>query len=64
METERKVSEAKRRANKKYDAAHYETISIKLPIGTKAQIRERGYTVNGLINQLVKDYLAGKSENK
>lgn len=63
MENKRKTPESRLRANKKYDAAHYETISIKLPIGTKAQIRERGYTVNGLINQLVKDYLAGESEN-
>lgn len=36
---------------------NYDRISVTLPKGTKQQIIDKGETVNGLINRLVKEYL-------
>lgn len=36
---------------------NWDCVSLKLPKGTKKQIIDKGETVNGLINRLVKEYL-------
>lgn len=36
---------------------NWDCVSLKLPKGTKKQITDKGETVNGLINRLVKEYL-------
>jgi hypothetical protein len=36
---------------------NWDCVSLKLPKGTKQQIIDKGETVNGLINRLVKEYL-------
>lgn len=41
------VSEARKRAVRKYDAAHYEVQSVKFPKGTKERIKALGGTVSG-----------------
>ena len=38
----------------------YDRQSLTMPIGTKDAIRERGETVNGVINKLLKLWLDGK----
>ena len=51
------VSEAKKRANAKYDKKAYDSILVKFPKGTKEKIKETGQTVNGFIVQAVNDKL-------
>lgn len=36
---------------------NWDCVSLKLPKGTKEAIKERGETVNGLINKLVANWL-------
>lgn len=36
---------------------NWDCVSLKLPKGTKERIKERGESVNGLINRLVLEYL-------
>ena len=38
---------------------NYDRVSIILPKGTKERITETGKSINGLINELVIDYLNG-----
>jgi len=51
------TSEAQKRAVVKYDTKHYDRLTIRLPKGTSEIIKANGYTVNGLINELVKKQL-------
>ncbi len=52
------ISEAQRRAVAKYNAANYDRIEVKVPKGRKqaveAHARERGESVNGLVNALIR----------
>lgn len=50
------VSNRYKRQNEKIKE-NYDRISVTLPKGTKKQITDKGETVNGLINRLVKEYL-------
>lgn len=49
----------KERVKRQNEAAknNWDCVSLKLPKGTKEAIKERGETVNGLINRLVLEYL-------
>ena len=65
-ETQKKALEALKRQEKQYQRQNnfikesYDRVSVTLPKGTKERIKERGETVNGLINKLVKGFLDGK----
>lgn len=47
------MTEAKLRALKKYDQAHYDVGSVKLPKGTRERIAATGNSWNGFINRAV-----------
>lgn len=47
------MTEAKLRALKKYDKAHYDVGSVKLPKGTRERIAATGFSWNGFINRAV-----------
>ena len=55
--------EALKRLEKQYKRQNeyiknsYDRVSITLPKGTKDRIKAAGYSVNGLINELVADWL-------
>ena len=53
------VSEAKKRANAKYNAKAYDRVEIKVRKGEKEKIRafaaSRGESVNGFINRLIRE---------
>lgn len=55
--------QALRRLEKQYKRQNeyiknsYDRISVTLPKGTKDRIKAAGYSVNGLINELVADWL-------
>ena len=53
------ISEARKRANKKYDAKTYERINLMVKKGEKEKIRAfaaaRGESVNGFINRLIRE---------
>lgn len=51
------LTEAKIKANKKYDAAHYERISVLFPNGTKERIKSTGESINGFIVKAVLEKL-------
>ncbi len=51
------VSEAKKRANAKYDKKAYDSILVKFPKGTKDRIKATGNTVNGYIVKAVTEKL-------
>lgn len=51
------VSEAKKRANAKYDKKAYDSILVKFPKGTKDRIKATGNTVNGYIVKAVAEKL-------
>ena len=61
-ETEKKALQALERQTKQYKRQNefiknnYERFSITLPLGSREKIKERGYTVNGLINELVRKF--------
>ena len=65
------MSEAKRKANKKWNDANmsimYDRISVLVPKGRKATVesiaKERGESVNGLVNSLLRD-AAGLTETE
>lgn len=52
------ITEAQKRAVAKYNAANYDRIEVKVPKGRKqaveAHARERGESVNGLVNALLR----------
>lgn len=58
-----KAADAKKTLEKQYKRQNehikenYDRCSITLPKGTKERIKERGESVNGLINRLVAEYL-------
>jgi hypothetical protein len=58
------VSEAQRRAIKKYDAEHMATIACKLRKGDAERFRqfaaERGKTPSALLREYVQDCIGGK----
>ena len=51
------ISEARHRANEKWNAKAYDEIKVRVPKGDKeriqAYVQERGETVNGFINRLI-----------
>ena len=55
--------EAKQRLQKQYKNQNefiknnYDRQTVTLPKGTKEAIKERGKTVNGLVNELIKQWL-------
>ena len=63
MSERKPMSEARKRANKKWNdenmAKKYERIQLVVPKGRKEEIeafaKERGESVNGLMNQLVRE---------
>lgn len=57
------VSEAKKKASKKYQKKNYDRVNILLPKGTKEEIKNTGESVNGFVNKAVKDRLYKLSKN-
>lgn len=53
------ISEARHRANEKWNAKAYDEIKVRVPKGDKEKIQayaqSRGETVNGFINRLIAD---------
>ena len=51
------ISEARHRANEKWNAKAYDEIKVRVPKGDKERIQafaqEKGETVNGFINRLI-----------
>lgn len=58
------VSEAKKRANARYDKKAYDSILVKFPKGTKDLIKATGQTVNGFIVRAVKEKLEKHTDKK
>lgn len=42
----------------------YDRVSITLPKGTKDRIKEKGYSINGLINELVISWLNDQEQER
>ena len=62
------ISEARHRANEKWNAKAYDEIKVRVPKGAKDRIRtfaeSNGETVNGMINRLITEAMgAGKTAN-
>lgn len=63
-----KAADAKKTLEKQYRRQNehikenYDRCSITLPRGTKERIKERGESINGLVNRLVLEYLDGAEE--
>ena len=53
-----KNSDAKIRAIRKYEAANYDRINVRLPKGTKEIIQASGQSINSFIVDAVMDKLA------
>lgn len=51
------LSEAQDRARRKYDAEHYDQITLRLPAGSRERIRATGESVNGFIARAVAERL-------
>ena len=53
------ISEARHRANEKWNAKAYDEIKVRVPKGEKEKIQAfaeaRGETVNGFINRLIQE---------
>ena len=47
------ISEAKKRANKKYDRAHYEQLNLLLKIGQKDEWKDAALALNISVTELV-----------
>ena len=60
---ERKSSEARIRANAKYNKKVYDTASVYLPKGTKERILATGNSVNGFVTQAVLERLEKLEED-
>lgn len=58
----RKILKRQYQRQNNYVKANYDRVSVTLPKGTKEKIIKAGYTVNGLINELVREKLAEISE--
>ena len=56
------ISEAKKRANEKYQKNNCDRVSVLLPKGTKEQIQATGETVNGFINKAIAERLKKQVE--
>ena len=58
LEFAKNAKDRKKKANEKqYDS--FDRVSVVLPKGTKERITATGKSINGLINELVIDYLNG-----
>lgn len=58
LEFAKNAKDRKKKANEKqYDS--FDRVSVVLPKGTKDRITATGKSINGLINELVIDYLNG-----
>ena len=61
-ETVGKYTESKKRANKKWDAAHIDHMSVSFPRGTRDEIKSaaalQGQSVNAYILQAVRERMA------
>ncbi len=59
------VSEARKRANAKYNQKAYDRIELKVKKGEKEEIRKyaeaNGESINGFINRAIKEAMEGKS---
>ena len=59
------ISEAQKRAKKKYDAKAYDMVSFRLPKGKKAEIQthanNRGESFNGFLNRVILEALESES---
>ena len=51
------ISEARYKANKKYDEKAYDHVTIRLPKGTKDTILNSGSSINGFVVQAVLEKL-------
>jgi len=55
------MTEARKRANKKYDAKAYDMVSFRFPKGKKATLQSyaasRGESLNGFVNHAIDDYI-------
>lgn len=60
------IAESQRRAVAKYNAANYDRVELRLPKGRKADVedmaRERGQSINGYINDLIRVDMGVDSE--
>ena len=58
LEVAKNAKDRKKKSNEKqYDS--FDRVSVVLPKGTKDRITATGKSINGLINELVIDYLNG-----
>lgn len=55
------ISEARLRANKKYDSAHYDKVALRLPKGYKEKILEFAPSMNSYLLNLVKEDLVKRN---
>lgn len=55
----KQLEKYKNRLKRQNEAAkeNWDRVSVMLPKGTKDKIKEKGETINGLINRLVLEYL-------
>lgn len=51
------VSQAQIKAVRKYEKAHYDSVSLQLPKGTKDKIKSTGESINGFIVKAVLEKL-------
>ena len=60
------VSEARRRANAKYDKENFEYCTVKVKMGRKAEIQDHatanGESVNGFINRAIDETMERDTE--
>ena len=59
------ISEARRRANEKYNAKAYDEIKIRVPKGRKAEIQAhaeaQGKSLNGFVNEAIEEKIVRDS---
>lgn len=55
------VSEARRRANRKWDLAHRESLSINLPIGTKESWKEYAASFDMSLTKFIQEAVEEKA---
>ena len=60
-------SKAHQRAVAKYSKNHYDEVKIRVPKGRRADIeayvKERGLSTNGVVNQLLREFLGMSEED-
>lgn len=62
------ISEARHRANEKYNAKAYDEIKLRVPKGTKEKIKQHadsmGESVNGFIKRAIQNQMKADNESK